>query len=67
MNATIHAPELDQGLAWLNTDRPLRFAHELRGKVVLLDFWTYCCINCMHILPDLEEARGALRRTSRSW
>ena len=26
---------------------------ELRGKVVLLDFWTYCCINCMHVLPDL--------------
>ena len=55
MNATIHAPELDPGLAWLNTDRPLRFAHELKGQVVLLDFWTYCCINCMHILPDLEH------------
>ena len=55
MSATIHAPELDKGLAWLNTDRPLRFAHELRGQVVLLDFWTYCCINCMHILPDLEH------------
>ena len=55
MNATIHAPELDPGLAWLNTDRPLRFARELRGQVVLLDFWTYCCINCMHILPDLEH------------
>jgi thiol-disulfide isomerase/thioredoxin len=53
LNATIHAPELDRGLAWLNTDRPLRFAHELKGQVVLLDFWTYCCINCMHILPDL--------------
>jgi len=26
----------------------------LKGKVVLLDFWTYCCINCMHVLPDLE-------------
>jgi thiol-disulfide isomerase/thioredoxin len=54
LSATLHAPELGQGLAWLNTDRPLRFAHELRGQVVLLDFWTYCCINCMHILPDLE-------------
>ncbi len=63
MSATVHAPELDQGLAWLNTDRPLRFAHELRGQVVLLDFWTYCCINCIHILPDLEhlEARFAGR------
>ena len=55
MNAPIHAPELDKGLAWLNTDRPLRFTKELRGQVVLLDFWTYCCINCMHILPDLEH------------
>ncbi len=55
MNATIHAPELDPGLAWLNTDRPLRFARELKGQVVLLDFWTFCCINCMHILPDLEH------------
>jgi thiol-disulfide isomerase/thioredoxin len=55
MPPTIHAPELDQGLAWLNTDRPLRFAQELKGQVVLLDFWTYCCINCMHILPDLEH------------
>lgn len=26
---------------------------ELRGKVVVLDFWTYCCINCMHVLPEL--------------
>src|SRR5439155_24694887 len=35
-----------------NTDKPLRLA-DLRGKVVLLDFWTYCCINCMHIIPQL--------------
>lgn len=55
MSATIHAPELGPGLAWLNTDRPLRFAQELKGQIVLLDFWTYCCINCMHILPDLEH------------
>jgi thiol-disulfide isomerase/thioredoxin len=54
MSPTIHAPELERGFAWLNTDRPLRLAHELKGQVVLLDFWTYCCINCMHVLPDLE-------------
>ncbi|RWW33068.1 hypothetical protein GW17_00002233 [Ensete ventricosum] len=29
-------------------------AQNLKGRVVLLDFWTYCCINCMHVLPDLE-------------
>ncbi len=48
------APELEPNLGWLNTDRPLRFSEELKGHVVLLDFWTYCCINCMHVLPDLE-------------
>ncbi len=48
------APELEGGLAWLNTDRPLRLA-DLRGKVVLLDFWTYCCINCLHVLSDLKR------------
>ncbi len=53
MNGTVRAPELDAGLGWLNIDRPLRLDGELRGQVVLVDFWTYCCINCMHILPDL--------------
>ncbi len=48
----VRAPELN-GSAWLNTDHPLTLA-ELKGKLVLLDFWTYCCINCMHILPDLK-------------
>jgi thiol-disulfide isomerase/thioredoxin len=47
------APELRPDFAWLNTDRPLSFARDLKGRVVLLDFWTYCCINCMHVLPDL--------------
>lgn len=50
----IHAPELEGGVAWLNTDRPLTLAG-LRGKIVLLDFWTYCCINCMHVIPDLKK------------
>ncbi|KAL4547533.1 hypothetical protein Ndes2526B_g06777 [Nannochloris sp. 'desiccata'] len=45
-------PEFPLGADWLNCP-PLRLDRELRGKVVLLDFWTYCCINCMHILPDL--------------
>lgn len=47
------APELPPGLQWLNTDRPLSL-RALRGKVVLLDFWTYGCINCLNILPDLH-------------
>jgi len=50
---SVRAPELETPLGWLNTDRPLRFDGELRGQVVVLDFWTYCCINCIHVLPDL--------------
>ena len=50
----IRAPELTGGSGWLNTDRPLSLA-ALKGKVVLLDFWTYGCINCMHIIPDLKR------------
>jgi len=46
--------EFPDGLEWLNTDRPLKLK-DLRGKIVLLDFWTYCCINCMHIIPDLKR------------
>ena len=46
--------ELQPNLGWLNTDRPLRFSDELKGHVVLLDFWTYCCINCHNIIADLE-------------
>ena len=52
MNAKA-APELPEGATWLNTDQPLSL-EALRGHVVLLDFWTYCCINCMHVLPDLK-------------
>ena len=48
------APEFPDGLDWLNVDAPLSIA-ALRGKVVLLDFWTYGCINCIHIIPDLER------------
>jgi thiol-disulfide isomerase/thioredoxin len=50
----IAAPELEGGVAWLNTAAPLRLK-DLRGKIVLLDFWTLCCINCMHVLPDLAR------------
>ncbi|XP_031699413.1 NHL repeat-containing protein 2 [Anarrhichthys ocellatus] len=48
-------PDFQTGLEWLNTEGPLSLNKELSGKVVLLDFFTYCCINCMHILPDLHH------------
>ena len=41
------------GIAWINSG-PIALS-ELRGKVVLLDFWTFCCINCHHVLPDLAK------------
>jgi sugar lactone lactonase YvrE/thiol-disulfide isomerase/thioredoxin len=54
------APSLPPALSWLNVSRPLADA-DLRGRVVLLDFWCYCCINCIHVMPTLErlEARFA--------
>jgi thiol-disulfide isomerase/thioredoxin len=52
--AKIRAPELTGDRGWLNTDKPLSLT-ALKGKVVLLDFWTYGCINCMHIIPDLKK------------
>jgi DNA-binding beta-propeller fold protein YncE len=54
MVEVVAAPELDGGAGWFNVDRPLRLA-DLRGKVVVLDFWTYGCINCLHVIPDLQR------------
>jgi len=48
------APEFPSGLDWLNTDRPLALS-QLRGRIVILDFWTYGCINCIHVIPDLKR------------
>jgi DNA-binding beta-propeller fold protein YncE len=50
----IQAPELEGGIAWLNTSGPIRM-RDLKGKIVILDFWTFCCINCIHTLPDLAK------------
>ena len=57
------APELTGNSAWLNTpgNRPLSLA-SLRGKVVLVDFWTYSCINCIRTLPHLRSWYAAYHR-----
>uniref|UniRef100_A0A2C9JRW6 Thioredoxin domain-containing protein n=1 Tax=Biomphalaria glabrata TaxID=6526 RepID=A0A2C9JRW6_BIOGL len=47
-------PEFTPDLEWLNVSQPLKMYDHLKGKIVVLDFFTYCCINCMHILPDLK-------------
>lgn len=52
--AKVRAPEFTGGTGWLNTDKPLTLAG-LKGKIVLIDFWTYGCINCIHIIPDLKK------------
>lgn len=48
------APDFPQGFDWINAEEPLTL-EKLRGHVVVLDFWTYCCINCMHTLPVLSQ------------
>ncbi|WP_414584218.1 thioredoxin-like domain-containing protein [Scytonema sp. PCC 10023] len=53
MTPRVRAPELPQNNPWFNTEKPLSL-QQLKGRVVILDFWTYCCINCLHILPTLK-------------
>lgn len=49
------APDFDRaGLAWLNVSAPLRLS-DLGGRLTIVDFWTYCCINCMHVVPTLRR------------
>jgi thiol-disulfide isomerase/thioredoxin len=47
------APELTNDI-WLNVDVPLRLA-DLRGKVVIVEMWTFGCINCQNVMPSLKE------------
>src|SRR5438128_2155149 len=49
------APELPADADWLNTGKPVSIHKDLKGKIVILDFWTFCCINCLHTLPDLAK------------
>jgi thiol-disulfide isomerase/thioredoxin len=59
----VRAPEL-RGRAWLNTGGRDLTLRDLRGRCVLLDFWTFCCINCLHVLDELrpleDKYRGVL-------
>ena len=49
----VRAPEL-VGRGWLNTGGKAMALADLRGRVVLLDFWTFCCVNCLHVLDELR-------------
>ncbi|GHS89971.1 hypothetical protein AGMMS50218_17310 [Actinomycetota bacterium] len=56
----VRASEL-VGRGWLNTGGHEVTLAELRGKIVLLDFWTFCCINCLHVLDELRELEAQYR------
>ena len=49
----VRAPEL-RGRGWLNTGGRELTLKDFRGQIVLLDFWTFCCINCLHVLDELR-------------
>jgi len=52
VTARVRAPELS-GRGWLNTGGATYSIGELRGRFVLLDFWTFCCVNCLHVIDEL--------------
>ncbi len=52
------APELTND-TWINTDKPVHLS-DLRGQVVLLDFWTFNCYNCQHTLPYIKDVYARL-------
>jgi cytochrome c biogenesis protein CcdA/thiol-disulfide isomerase/thioredoxin len=54
------APQIHANGDWINS-KPLTIA-QLRGKVVLIDFWTYSCINCLRTLPHLEAWNATYRK-----
>ena len=54
MNARVRAPELIGEGGWINTGGAQLDIASLRGKIVILDFWTFCCINCLHVLDELR-------------
>ncbi|MFH9245997.1 NHL domain-containing thioredoxin family protein [Streptomyces lydicus] len=61
--ARVRAPELIGKGGWLNTgDKDLTLS-DLRGRIVVLDFWTFCCVNCLHVLDELRELEERHRDT----
>jgi thiol-disulfide isomerase/thioredoxin len=50
----VRAPELRGSGGWINTDISLSL-RDVRGRVVVLDFWTFCCINCLRVIEELRR------------
>ncbi|WP_394432232.1 NHL domain-containing thioredoxin family protein [Streptomyces sp. SGAir0957] len=61
--ARVRAPELVGKGGWLNTGGKDYTLADLRGRIVVLDFWTFCCINCLHVLDELRELEEQHRDT----
>ena len=61
--ARVRAPELVGAGGWLNTGGKQLTLADLRGKCVVVDFWTFCCINCLHVLDELRELEEKHRDT----
>ncbi|MFJ4034750.1 NHL domain-containing thioredoxin family protein [Streptomyces griseoluteus] len=59
----VRAPELIGKGGWLNTGGKNLTLADLRGKCVVVDFWTFCCINCLHVLDELRELEERHRDT----
>ncbi|MGW5096052.1 thioredoxin-like domain-containing protein [Streptomyces nodosus] len=59
----VRAPELIGKGGWLNTGGQQYTLADLRGRIVILDFWTFCCINCLHVLDELRELEEKHRDT----
>ncbi len=55
----VRAPEL-AGRRWLNTGGETVRLADLRGRFVLLDFWAFCCVNCLHVLDELRPLEAEL-------
>ncbi|MFI5803457.1 NHL domain-containing thioredoxin family protein [Streptomyces sp. NPDC051561] len=53
--ARVRAPELIGKGGWLNTGGKELTLADFRGRILILDFWTFCCINCLHVLDELRE------------
>src|SRR5690348_18337020 len=64
--ARVRAPELIGKGGWLNTGGKQLTLADLRGSIVILDFWTFCCVNCLHVLDELRglEERHKIGRAS---
>ncbi|MGW0372906.1 NHL domain-containing thioredoxin family protein [Streptomyces coeruleorubidus] len=61
--ARVRAPELIGKGGWINTGDKEPSLADLRGRIVIVDFWTFCCVNCLHVLDELRELEDKHRDT----